>query len=322
MKFLISAFVAVAALSSPGAKAQSWPAKPVRIIVTAPAGGPPDILARSLATRLHERFGQPFVVENRAGANSIIGMDACAKSPPDGYTVCLSTNDSVSVNPHLYAKLPYDPERSFEPVAILAWPTGVIVATSDIGARTFRDVVALSKAKPQRLFWGSFGNGSTSHLYLEWIKSKTGWDVTHVPFVSTATMTQAALAGQVQLTYLTIGPLRPHIASGKLIPIAVAGLKRTPLLPDVPTFPEVGLGEFFVRSWFGLFAPAKTQGAIVHRLNVAVQDIVNSADFQKNTLDPLTLQPGGGTVAEMTAYLKKDRAAGAELVRTAKVKMD
>jgi tripartite-type tricarboxylate transporter receptor subunit TctC len=321
-KHMALALAACAAFAVPHATAQSWPSRPVKLIVTAPPGGPPDILARSLALRMHERFGQPFVVENRPGANSIIGMDACAKAQPDGYTVCISTNDSVSVNPHLYAKLPYDPVRSFEPVAMLAWPLGVIVVTADTGVKSFGEVVALSKAKPSRFFWGSFGNGSTSHLYLEWIRAKSGWQVTHVPFLSTANMIKATLAGEVQLTYLTIGPLRQHIASGKLVPIAVAGLKRTPLLPQVPTFSEVGLGDFFVRSWFGMFAPAGTPGAIVHRLNLAANEIVNDPAFQKSTLDPLTLLPGSGSAQEVKSYMEKDRKAGAELVKAAKVRMD
>lgn len=313
----LAAFVAVVPLS---ATAQAWPTKPVKIIVPTPPGTPPDILARGLAPQLEGKLGQPFVVENRPGANTIIGVQACAAAAPDGHTLCLTLNDSVSMNPHLYSKLPYDPDKSIAPVAILAWPNSVIVANSQVGVKTFKDVVALSKAKPSTLNWGSFGNGSSSHLYLEWIRSRTAWDVTHVPFSSSPV--QPTLANQVQLTYLTIGALKPFIDSGKLVPLAVAGAQRSTYLPDVPTFGEVGLGEFYVRTWFGLFAPAGTPAAIVNELNKQSVAIVNDASFKTKIMDVLTLTPSKETPAEMQAFMKKDREIAGELVRIAKVKLD
>jgi len=301
--------------------AQSWPSRPVKLIVPYSAGGPVDVLARTVAQRLSQHYGQPFVVENRPGGNTLIGMQACRAAAPDGHTFCITTNDSLSVNPHLYAKLPYDPDKDFAPVAILAWPNSVIVANSQLGARQFSDVVALSKAKPQTLNWGSFGLGSSSHLYLEWIRASTGWDVTHVPY-NGPHLIPAALANEVQLTYLTIGALRQHIDNGKLVPLAVAGFQRSPFLPEVPTFAEVGLGEFFVRTWFGLFAPAGVPDAVRQDLNKRAVEIVNDAAVRAATMDPLTLTPGRETVAEMRAYLIKDRQAAADLVRTANVRLD
>jgi tripartite-type tricarboxylate transporter receptor subunit TctC len=303
------------------ALAQAWPSKPVKIILTSGPGTPPDVLIRGVGAALQERTGQPFIIENRPGANTIIGMQACAAAAADGYTFCFTTNDSVSVNPHLFSKLPYDPDKSFTPVAILAWPNSVVVVGSQVGAKTFADVVALSKAKPGTLNWGSFGTGSSSHLYLEWIRSRTGWDVTHVPYNAGGAV-PAALAGQVQLTYLSIGALKPHIDSGKFVPIAVAGLQRSPFLPDVPTFSEVGLGDFFVRTWFGLFAPAGTPASIVSEMNRLSVAVVNDPAYRAKTMDVLTLSPGHESPAEMQAYLKKDREAGGELVRIAKVKLD
>ena len=269
------------------ASAQAWPSKPVKIIVTTPPGLPPDVLARGLAPQLEARFGQPFVVENKPGASTIIGTQACAAAPADGHTFCLTLNDTVSLNPHLYNKLPYDPDKSLAPVAILAWPNSAIVINAAVGPKSFQEVVDWSKAKPNTLNFGSFGNGSSAHLYLEWIRARTGWDVTHVPYATGAL--QPTLAGQVQLTYLAIGALKPHIDSGKLIPIAVAGAQRSAFLPNVPTFGEVGLGDFYVRTWFGLFAPAGTPAAVVEAVNKQAVAVVNDPSFRAKVMDPLTL---------------------------------
>lgn len=307
--------------SASGAGPAGWPAKPVRFILSSAPGTPPDVLVRALAQRLQQRYGQPFVIENKPGANTLIGMQACAAAAPDGYTFCVTTNDSVSINPHLYARLPYDADKSFAPVAILAYPNSVVVANSQLGLRTAKDVLAYSKQHPGALNWGSFGVGSSSHLYLEWIRATAGLDATHVPF-NGATLVPAAVSNQVQLTYLAIGALKPHIISGKLVPLAVAGAQRSPFLPEVPTLAEAGLGDFFVRTWFGMFAPAGTPDATVQEMNRAAMEIVNEPSFRSATMDVLTLTPGSGNAAETRAYLAKDRAAGAELVRVAKVRLD
>ena len=316
----IHLFAALALAVPLVAQAQAWPNKPIKIIVTTPPGLPPDVLARGLALQLEAKLGQTELVENKPGASTIIGTQACAAAPPDGHTLCLTLNDTVSLNPHLFSKLPYDPDKSLAPVSILAWPNSAIVINSALGPKTFKEVVEWSKAKPGTLNYGSFGNGSSAHLYLEWIRARTGWDVTHVPYASGAL--QPTLAGQVQLTYLAIGALKPHIEAGRLIPIAVAGAQRSSFLPDVPTFGEVGLGEFYIRTWFGLFAPGGTPAAVVEQLNKLSVAIVNDAAFRAKVMDPLTLTPGKETVAEMVVYMKKDREVGAELVRIAKVKLD
>lgn len=303
------------------AQAQAWPTKPVRLILSSAPGLPPDVLARAMAQQLQQRYQQPFVVENKPGANTQIAMQACAAAQADGHTFCITTNDSVSVNPHLYARLPYDPDKSFVPVALLAYPNSVVVANSALGVKSFQALQAYAKQKPGTLNWGSFGVGSSSHLYMEWIRATTGLDVTHVPF-NGPTLVPAVVANQVQLSYLAIGALKAHIDSGKLVPIAVAGAQRSPFLPDVPTLAEAGMGEFFVRTWFGLFAPAGTPEPVVAEMNRAALAIVNDKAFRTTTMDVLTLTPGSGTPAELRAYLAKDRAAGAELVRVAKVRLD
>ncbi len=321
MSLIRKASLALLALVPMLAAAQDWPTKPVRLILSSAPGLPPDVLARALAQQLNQRYKQTFIVENRPGANSQIAMSACAGAAPDGYTFCITTNDSLSVNPHLYSKLPYDADKSFAPVAILAYPNSVVVANSQIGVRNFKELQAYAKQKPGTLNWGSFGVGSSSHLYMEWLRATTGLDVTHVPF-SGPNLVPAAISNQVQMSYLAIGALKPHIDSGKLVPLAVAGAQRSPFLPDVPTLAEAGMGDFFVRTWFGMFAPAGVPDALVAELNKASIEIVNEKAFRTATMDVLTLTPGTGTPAEMRDYLVKDRAAGGELVRVAKVKLD
>ena len=303
------------------ALAQAWPTKPVRLILSSAPGLPPDVLARGLAQQLQQRYRQPFVVENKPGANAQIAMQACAAAAPDGHTFCITTNVALSVNPYLYTLLPYDADKSFAPVAILAFPNSVVVANSQLGVRTFKDLQAWARQHPGALNWGSFGVGSSSHLYMEWIRATTGLDVTHVPF-NGPTLVPAVVSNQVQLSYLAIGALKAHIDSGKLVALAVAGAHRSPFLPQVPTLAEAGMGEFFVRTWFGLFAPAGTDTGVVNELNKAALEIVNDRAFRSATMDVLTLTPGSGTPAEVREYLQRDRAAGAELVRVAKVKLD
>jgi tripartite-type tricarboxylate transporter receptor subunit TctC len=318
---MAAAAAAAVAATATAAWADTWPSKPVRLLVSSTPGSAPDVMTRALAQRLHEHYKQPFVVENRPGANTLIAMQACASAAADGYTFCITTNDSMSLNPHLYNKLPYNADKDFAPVAIIAWPQGVMVANSQLGVQQFKDVVALSKRKPGSLNWGSFGIGSSSHLYLEWITSRTGWDMTHIPY-SGRSVVPVVIANEVQVTYAAIGALKPHIDSGKLVPLAVPGNQRSPFLPQVPTFTEVGLGEFVMRNWFGMFAPANVPDAIVQDLNKATLAITHDAAFRKATLDVLTLLPGSETPAEMRAFLVKDRAASAELVRLSKVKLD
>lgn len=316
-----AAAAAALMMAASPALAETWPAKPVRLLVSSTPGTAPDVLVRALAERLHQHYKQPFVVENRPGANTLIAMQACARAPADGYTFCVTTNDSMSLNPHLYSKLPYNADKDFAPVAILAWPQGVIVANSQLGVREFKEVVALSKQKPGTLNWGSFGIGSSSHLYLEWITSRTGWSMTHVPY-SGRSVVPVVLANEVQVTYAAIGALKPFIDSGKLVPLAVPGSQRSPFLPEVPTLAESGLGDFVMSNWFGMFAPAATPDAIVQDFNKAIVAITHDAAFRSATMDVLTLVPGRETPAEMRAFLVKDRAAGAELVRISKVRLD
>jgi tripartite-type tricarboxylate transporter receptor subunit TctC len=300
--------------------ALAWPTKPIKIIVPAAAGTPPDSVARSLGQNLERRLGKPVIIDNRPGASTNIGMQACAAAEADGHTLCLTLSDSVTLNPHLFKNLPYDAEKSFSPVAIVAWANTAVVVSSSVPAKTVQEVVALSKANPAALNWASFGIGSNSHLYLEWIRSKTGWQVTHVPYRNNPL--QPVLAGESQLTLMPIGALQPYIESGKLVPLAVTGTQRSTFLPNVPTFAELGLGDFFMRTWLGLFAPAGTPQSIVDSAAKESLAIVNDPAFKTRVMEPLTFSPGKEGPREMQVQIARDREKGAALVKSANVTMD
>jgi len=318
-KLLCVAATGLSVLAS-HAQTNAWPSRPIRLIVAAPPGLPPDVLARGVAQQMEKQLGQPVAVENRPGASQIIGAQSCANAPADGHTFCVLLSDAVSLNPHLFNKLPYDPEKGFAPVAILGWPQSAIVVNSTTGLKSLNEVIAASKARPGSFNFASHGNGSLAHLYLEWIRSTSGWDVTHIPY-NTSPL-QAALGGQVQLTYLALGALKPHIDAGKLTAIAIADVKRSPLLPDVPTFTEAGLGTTYPRTWFGLFAPAGTPSATTEKLNKLAVSVVNDASFKTRVMEPMTIRPGHETIPEMIQLMRSDRELGLDLVKKAQVKLD
>src|SRR5919198_398677 len=219
-----------------GAHAQSWPAKPVRVVVAYPPGGGIDVMARQLAEKLTGMWGQPVIVENKPGANTILATETVAKSAPDGYTVLLTTDATFSINPHLYAKLPYDAERDFIPVTMLVLLQQLLVANPSLPANTLVELVALAKTKPGTINYASYGSGSQPHLSGEMLKYKASIDLVHVPYKGISLAVPAVIAGEVQLTFSgiasSIGPLK----AGRIKALAIGGDKRSPLLPGVPTF--------------------------------------------------------------------------------------
>lgn len=299
------------------AQVPAWPERPIRIVTAGAPGSGLDIMSRALAQRLSDQLRKPVLVENRPGANQIVAADACARSAPDGHTFCTTAVEPYTSNALLFKKLPYDPARSFEPVAMLTSLIAGIVVRSDLGAKTLGEVVAMSRQNPGRLNWGSYGQGSNSHLYLEAVRAEFGWDVTHVPYKSTVDATQAIVAKDVQLVYMQIGqPLRSHIDSGELRMIAYAGERRSPTWPDVPTYAEVGLGKYLIKGWWGMVAPAGTPSDIVRRMSQMSQEILNAPDM-KETLAGLSVEPyARNTPAEMAENIRANRGViGAALQR-------
>ena len=301
--------------------AAAWPDRPVKFVVSFAPGTATDNLARVLADALTTTLGQPIVIDNKPGAQGSIGANQVAKAAPDGYTLCMTTNDSISINPHLYTQMPFDPAKDLTPVAPLAWANGIIVAHPSVPASNLRELLALSRQKAGSVTWGTWGNGSTSHLYLGWINSETKSDLTHVPYKGAAPLLQAMLAGEVSSGLLASGILMPHLKAGKLKALAVVGSQRSAALPDTPSLPENGL-DFYVKTWFGTFAPAGMAAASVQRINSEIARATGDAKFKTQFMAPAGFDPAIMTPAEFAAFLREDRESGARLVRAANIKLD
>ena len=260
------ALVLAACSSLSFAQAPTWPTKPLRVIVNFPPGGAADQLARAIGQPLQEALGQPVVIENRAGANGNIGGEAVAKAPNDGYTLLMSSGGMVSVNPHLYAKMAFDPTKDLIPVAAAARVLVFLEVKPTLPVNNVKEFLAYMKANPGKLSFGSPGNGSSPHLAAEMMKAQTGMYAVHVPYRGAAPAMQDLLGGQLDFMF-DPGIGLQHVKSGKLKLLAVGSSKRSPLFPDVPTLDEAGLKGFDADSWFGFYAPAGTPPDVVSRLN-------------------------------------------------------
>jgi tripartite-type tricarboxylate transporter receptor subunit TctC len=285
--------------------AQGYPSKPLRIIVPYVGGGAVDASARTVGAQISESIGLPVLVENRPGGSSIVGMQACAKSPPDGYTVCLTVADSLSYNPFLFKNLPYDPDRDFAPVINLVRGNSMLLAKGNAPFNSFKEMIAYAKSKPGSLNWGTWGPASIPDMYLQWIKHELGVEIAAVPYKGTGQAVPALLAGEIDITFMVIGAMLPHIKAGKLKPLAVVGGRRSPSLPEVPDLVEEG-ADPGLRSYFGVFAPGGTPKPVVDRLNgefaKALQLPKVQEFFRVQTLDIV-----GGSADEFAKFLREDR---------------
>src|SRR5687767_10780030 len=264
--------------------AHAWPTKPVRLVVAYPPGGGIDVLARQLADKLTPAWGQPVVVENRPGANTIVATDAVAKAAPDGHTVLMTTDATFSINPHLYAKLPYDAQRDFAPVTMLVLLQQLLVAHPSLPANTVAELIAAAKAKPGSINYASYGSGSQPHLAGEMLKNKAGIDLVHVPYKGISLAVPAVMAGEVQLTFAGIATSMPQLKAGRIKALAIGGAKRSPLLPQVPTFTELGYPEVETHAWFGLFLAAGAPKEAVSRIHADTRRILDESDFRQKEL--------------------------------------
>ena len=263
------AAVALLAFVAASAFAQApWPSKPIRLVVPFAPGGSSEIIARSLATQLAVTLGQPVYVENKPGAGGNIAMEEVKRAPADGYTMILGHVGVLAVNPALFgAKLPYDPVRDFQPVSLVATVPNVIAVNPSLAVKTLDDLVALARAQPGKLNYGSAGNGSAGHLAMEYFKLRAKIDIVHVPYKGTGPMLTDLLGGQTQLTFNGVPPIAGQIKGGKLRPIAVGSAKRVPSMPEVPTIAESGYPGFETSQWYGILLPAGTPKAVVDRLH-------------------------------------------------------
>ena len=304
------------------AGAQAWPQKPIRIVVPYSPGGSTDVAARAVSDVLSQSLGQPVVVDNRVGATGAIGSAEVAKAAPDGHTVLLSTDASFSINPHLFAKLPYDTQRDFIPVTMLVLLQQLLVAHPALPANNLAELIALAKAKPGSLNYASYGSGSQPHLSGEMLKYRAGIDIVHVPYKGISLAVPAAMAGEVQLTFSgiasSIGPLK----SGRLKAFAIGGAKRSPLLPEVPTFAELGFPEVETHAWFGLFLPAGSPREAVARIFQDTKRILEEPEFRQKQLIDRGYDVVGSTPVDFEAFLKTDSASRARAVKISGAKAE
>lgn len=301
--------------SASGALAQAWPAKPVRIVVAYPPGGGIDVLARQLADKLSPGWGQPVVVENKPGANTILAADTAAKSPADGYTVLMTSDATFSINPHLYAKLPYDAQRSFVPVTMLVLLQQLLVANPSLPANTLAELIAYAKRNPGKVNYASYGSGSQPHLSGEMLKYRAGIDLVHVPYKGISLAVPAVMAGEVQLTFGGIASSMGPLKAGRLKALAIGGAKRSPLLPGVPTFAELGYPEVETHAWFGLFLPAGSPPEAVQRIYRDTKEILDEPQFRDKQLVAKGYEVVGSAPGEFAAYIRKDAASRGRAVK-------
>ncbi|HEY0295346.1 MAG TPA: tripartite tricarboxylate transporter substrate binding protein [Bordetella sp.] len=279
---IIAAAVSTAALFGACAHAaDSYPGKPIRLVVGFAPGGATDVLARTVASRLSEKLHGNVVVENRTGAGGLIAGNFVAKSAPDGYTLAFASTGAFSIGPSLYKKkLPYDPIKDFTPVALVSQNTHVLVVNPSVPAKTVAELVAYAKSKPGALSYGSFGNGSTSHLLAEQFKKLAGVDAVHIPYAGSPAMVTATMTGDVAFAVDTLQSSLPYIRSGKLRALAVISPDRSPVAPEIPTFKEAGYADIDLKNWYGIVAPAGTPAEVVDILAKNITEIVGSPDFR------------------------------------------
>jgi tripartite-type tricarboxylate transporter receptor subunit TctC len=304
-------FAACFAATSISGFAQSYPSKPIKFIVPYPPGGPLDTVARLTGQKLSERLGQPVIVENKPGAGGNLGADFVAKSPADGYTILMGAVATHAINPTLYKKIPYDAQKDFQPVTLLVSTPNVLVVNPSVKASNVKEFIALAKAEPNKLNFGSGSNGSAGHLAGELFKSMAGVEMTHVPYKGGAPATTDLIAGQIQLMFDNLANVMPNIKSGKLRALAVTTEKRSAFAPDLPTIAESGLTGFDISTWFGIFVPAGTPKEIVTKLNEEFNRAIREPAM-KEKLDAMGAEAVGattGTTPEAFAIFIKSEAA-------------
>ena len=302
------------------ALAQSYPARPVKIMVGANAGGGTDIIARMLADKYQAAMGQPFVVENKPGASNTIAADATAKAAPDGHTLLVATNTGQAIAPHLI-KLSFDSNKDLVPVALIVVVPNVLVVAPNVPATNVRDLIALIKAKPDGFSYGSSGVGSTQHLAGEAFNLAAGTKAVHVPYKGSAQALADLVGGQIQLDFDTTSSAMAFIKGGKVKALAVMSPKRTPELPDVPTLAEAGLPGVEMTTWYGLFVTAGTPKPVIDRLYAETMKAIKDPEVQKRLVG-LGGEPGNATQAEFAALVKSDYDRFGKLIKEANVKLD
>jgi tripartite-type tricarboxylate transporter receptor subunit TctC len=318
---LFAALVGLLAAVSGAAFAQTYPGGPVKLIVPVPAGGVTDTMARIVAQRLTEAWGHPVVVDNRPGGNYAVGAQAVARSPADGLTLLVAPDSTVTANPHLFSKLPYDPVKDLTPIIVLCRITPVLVVNPSLDAKSVPELIALAKAKPGSLNYGSYGIGTYAHLSMEDFKQKTGTDIVHIPYRGAAPAATALLAGDVSMLLLNLSSIEEHEKAGKVRILAVASDKRAVLRPDLPTVAEAGVPGFSTTAWFALWGPPNMAPELVARIHADVAKVLESPQsrefFRTNSFERVDLSP-----AQFSQLIQDDLKHWGALVKAVGAKLD
>jgi tripartite-type tricarboxylate transporter receptor subunit TctC len=308
-------------LAATVAQAQTYPSKPIRIVVPYTAGGPADLLVRALGQKLTDAWSQQIVVENKPGANEIIAAQDVARSPADGYNWLVASDAVYSLNGYLYSKLPYDPVKDLAPVSRLVTANLMLVARPDFPAASVRELVDYAKKNPGKLNYGSVGAGGVNHLAMAWFNTQNGLDMQHVPYKGLVQGLQDIMTSRLDVMFAVIGGAAPHLKAGRMKGLAVSGKSRHPLIPDVPTFAEAGQPDFDASFYFALAAPAGTPREIVSKLGAESAKIINTAEF-KERLTNLGFEPVGDTPEQFAAFLARDRELAAKKVKASGARLD
>lgn len=300
--------------AAPGAE-QAWPTRPVRLVLGLPPGSGSDLLARGLAQRLTGKWGQPIVVENRAGANTIIATESVARAAPDGHTLLFGIGYTFTLVPHLYKKIPFDPIEDFAPISGLAEFGTVLVVNPALKVDTFPELIALIKSQPGQISYGSIGSGSSAHLMWEMISYKAGIKLLHVPYKGQSQQMLAVLTNEVNVTWSGAFSVGRHVKAGKLKALAYSSGKRASALPTLPTLAELGYPEAETEVWYGLFAPARTPRAIIDRVHRDVSELLTDPAFREKEIFSKGYEPYNAGPEEITARIKRELVTGAALVK-------
>ncbi len=319
--FFTSLISCIAALMALPAAAQTYPSKPIRILIAQAPGSATDNISRVLSGKLGERLGQSFVIEARPGAGGTVGTDVAARSPADGYTLFMANNSTHGANPAVYRKLPYDAVKDFSPIILIASTPYVMTVHPSLPVKNVKELIAMAKRLPGELNYGSAGNGSTHHLSGELLKTMAGINMVHVPYKGTTPALTGLLSGEVSAMFFTVVGIQPHAKSGRARALAVTTPKRSTLMPDLPTMAEAGLPGFEVTSWFGLLAPAGTPAAIVSRLNAESVKVLALPEVT-GALKKLGFDVVGGTPDQFAAHIKSEVAKFTKLAKATGIKVD
>lgn len=317
----VAAGIAALALTTPAAVAQTYPNRPITFIIGFAPGGPSDVLSRIIGRRMEQELKQPMVIENRAGAGGSLAAQIVARAAPDGYTVILGTNAALTINPNVLKNVGYDAEKDFDYVSMIGTQPDVLYVHPSVEAKTFADLIALAKANPGKLNFGSGGIGTPAHLSGELLKTRAGVDIAHVPFRGTGPSVQAVVAGHIQMAFNPPAPLIPFIQNGSIRPLAVTSPERSGALPDVPTIHESGYPGFDTKNWHGLVLPAGAPKEVIAVLQRALHATLADPAVKKQ-LNELGVDLKPGTPEEFRAVIRQELPMFAEIIKTAGIKVD